>query len=53
MFLDPTVEHEAWNDSGQMRGTLLLDFLRPGIADLTGDELPEEVRRYAEHLRNQ
>ena len=33
LIFDDTVEHEAWNDSDQMRGTLLLDFLRPGITD--------------------
>lgn len=53
LIFDDTVEHEAWNDSDQARGTLLLDFLRPGITDVTADEIPEEVRRYAERLTNE
>ena len=51
LIFDDTVEHEAWNDSDQMRGTLLLDFLRPGINDFSADMVPPEVRRYAEGLR--
>ena len=50
MVFDDTVEHEAWNDSDQVRGVLLLDFLRPGFTDFTADTVPEEVRRYAEKL---
>lgn len=50
LIFDDTVEHEAWNDSDQTRGTLLLDFLRPGITDFTMDMVPEDVRRYAERL---
>ncbi len=50
LIFDDTVEHEAWNDSDQMRGTLLLDFLRPGVTEFTTNMVPEEVRRYAEGL---
>lgn len=53
LVFDDTVEHEAWNDSDQMRGTLLLDFLRPGITEFTADMIPEDVRRYAERLMDE
>ncbi|MBH0056290.1 aspartyl/asparaginyl beta-hydroxylase domain-containing protein [Pseudoalteromonas sp. SWXJZ94C] len=52
LIFDDTVEHEAWNGSDQFRGTLMLDFLRPGITDFSTDMLPEEVRLYAERLIN-
>ena len=52
-IFDDTVEHQAWNESDQMGGTLLLDFLRPGITDFTADMVPEEVRRYIERLMKQ
>lgn len=50
LIFDDTVEHEAWNKSDQMRGTLLLDFLRPGIASFDGDQVPDEVRQYSNDL---
>jgi beta-hydroxylase len=50
MIFDDTVEHEAWNDSDQSRGVLLLDFLRPGVAEGTEDHIPDEVREYAGRL---
>lgn len=49
-IFDDTVEHEAWNNSKEYRGTLMLDFLRPGITDFSEDMVPEEVRQYAENL---
>ena len=51
LVFDDTVEHEAWNDSDQVRSTLLLDFLRPGVTDTRQHRVPEEVRRYAERLK--
>jgi beta-hydroxylase len=53
LIFDDTVDHEAWNDSDQIRGILLLDFLRPGITELREDEAPEDVRRFVESLKNQ
>jgi aspartyl/asparaginyl beta-hydroxylase (cupin superfamily) len=50
LVFDDTVEHEAWNDSEQARGVLLLDFLRPGFSGSAADHVPEEVRQYAAHL---
>ena len=52
LIFDDTVEHEAWNDSDQVRGNLLLDFLRPGIDSVSNDLVPERVRQYAEQLMN-
>lgn len=34
LIFDDTVEHEAWNNSDQVRGNLLLDFIRPGTTDI-------------------
>jgi beta-hydroxylase len=48
LIFDDTVEHEAWNDSEQPRGVLLLDFLRPGVETSVADHVPEEVRQYAQ-----
>ncbi len=49
LIFDDTVEHEAWNDSEEPRGVLLLDFLRPGYTGSAEDLVPDEVRQYAEH----
>jgi beta-hydroxylase len=43
LIFDDTVEHEAWNRSGETRVVLLLDFLRPGVTDATVDVPPPEV----------
>ena len=51
LIFDDTVEHEAWNNSGQVRGTLLLDFLRPGEKEFNADVVPEEVRQYVNRLK--
>ena len=37
LIFDDTVEHEAWNDSDEVRGNLLLDFLRPGETSFEAD----------------
>jgi len=50
LVFDDTVEHEAWNNSKECRGTLMLDFARPGITEFSRDSVPEDVRRYAEKL---
>ncbi len=50
LIFDDTLEHEAWNDSEQPRGILLVDFLRPGVAGSVEDHVPDEVRQYAERL---
>ena len=52
LIFDDTVEHEAWNESDEYRGTLMLDFLRPGITSFEEDLIPEEVKQYAEGLAN-
>jgi aspartyl/asparaginyl beta-hydroxylase (cupin superfamily) len=44
LIFDDTMEHEAWNRSGESRVVLLLDFLRPGVSDPTRDVPPAEVR---------
>jgi ornithine lipid ester-linked acyl 2-hydroxylase len=49
LIFDDTLEHEAWNDSTQVRGNLMLDFLRPGKTEFS-THVPEEVRQYAESL---
>lgn len=49
LIFDDTVEHEAWNDSTQVRGNLMVDFLRPGETEFS-KRVPEEVQRYAEGL---
>ncbi|MFG3701739.1 aspartyl/asparaginyl beta-hydroxylase domain-containing protein [Micromonospora sp. NPDC047620] len=46
---DDTVEHEAWNRTGETRTVLLFDFLRPGQSMDQLDDLPPEV---ATHLQN-
>lgn len=53
LIFDDTVEHEAWNDSNQVRGTLLLDVMLPGVSGFDEHMVPEEVRRYAEQLMQQ
>ncbi|WP_220487301.1 aspartyl/asparaginyl beta-hydroxylase domain-containing protein [Shewanella sp. SR44-4] len=50
LIFDDTAEHEAWNDSAQYRGTLMLDFLRSDICSFTEDMVPDDVRQYAEQL---
>ena len=44
LVFDDTVEHEAWNRSGETRAVLLFDFSRPGMEHLPLDEPPPEVR---------
>ena len=44
MIFDDTVEHEAWNRSGEPRTVLLFDFARPGCEHLPQDEPPAAVR---------
>lgn len=43
LVFDDTVEHEAWNRSGDSRVILLLDFLRPGVTQATVDIPPPAV----------
>jgi aspartyl/asparaginyl beta-hydroxylase (cupin superfamily) len=50
LIFDDTLEHEAWNNSDQPRGVLLLDFLRPGVHGRVEDHVPDEVKQYAAHL---
>ena len=49
LIFDDTVEHEAWNDSSSIRGNLMVDFLRPGMADFS-TQVPDDVREYTERL---
>ncbi len=44
LIFDDTVEHEAWNRTRESRIVLLLDFLRPGVADPSVDVAPSEVK---------
>jgi aspartyl/asparaginyl beta-hydroxylase (cupin superfamily) len=44
LVFDDTVEHEAWNRSGDTRVVLLLDFLRPGVTSVALDVPPPEVQ---------
>ena len=44
LIFDDTVEHEAWNRSGESRTVLLLDFLRPGMSNPNNDVPPPEVQ---------
>lgn len=53
LVFDDTVEHEAWNDSDDVRGTLLIDVMLPGATGFDEHMVPEEVRRYAEQLLGQ
>ena len=46
VIFDDTVEHEAWNRSGEDRGVLLLDFLRPGYSRSDIDVPPPAVRGF-------
>jgi len=50
LIFDDTVPHEAFNNAGQTRTVLLLDFLRPGIERDT-DPLPPEVALFERFLR--
>lgn len=49
LVFDDTVEHEAWNDSTEIRANLMVDFLRPGKTEFS-PFLPEGVREYADGL---
>lgn len=49
LIFDDTMEHEAWNDSPEIRGNLMVDFLRPGKTDYS-TLVPKDVREYAEGL---
>jgi beta-hydroxylase len=53
LIFDDAVEHEAWNDSDLVRGTLLIDVMLPGAAGFDEWMVPAEVRRYAEQLMEQ
>ncbi|HXU80612.1 MAG TPA: aspartyl/asparaginyl beta-hydroxylase domain-containing protein, partial [Polyangia bacterium] len=46
LVFDDTVEHEAWNRSGQDRVVLLLDFLRPGVSAGGPDVPPAAVQAF-------
>ena len=49
LVFDDTIEHEAWNESTEVRGNLMVDFLRPGKTEFS-TQVPDEVRQYAEGL---
>ena len=49
LIFDDTVEHEAWNDSAEVRVNLMVDFLRPGKTEFS-TSVSDEVREYAERL---
>ena len=49
LIFDDTVEHEAWNESTEIRANLMVDFLRPGKTEFS-TLVSEEVRKYAEDL---
>lgn len=49
VFFDDTVEHEAWNDSADVRVNLMVDFLRPGKTEFS-TSVSDQVREYAEVL---
>lgn len=49
LVFDDTTEHEAWNDSPEIRGNLMVDFLRPGMTEFSNN-VPDDVREYAERL---
>jgi aspartyl/asparaginyl beta-hydroxylase (cupin superfamily) len=53
LIFDDTVEHEAWNESDQVRGTWLIDVMLPGVSGFDEHMVPEEVRRYAEQFMEQ
>lgn len=48
LIFDDTIEHEAWNRSGETRVVLLIDFLRDGEAGVRGGQVahPEELRPF-------
>ena len=50
LVFDDTVEHEAWNDSTEVRTTLMVDFLRPGINEFSIDHIPPDVAEYARSM---
>ena len=50
LIFDDTSEHEAWNDSTEVRGNLMVDFLRPGATEFSTQGVPDDVREYAERL---
>ena len=49
LIFDDTVIHEAWNNSNQVRGNLMVDFLRPGKTEYS-DKIPIDVMKYAQDL---
>jgi ornithine lipid ester-linked acyl 2-hydroxylase len=49
LVFDDTVEHEAWNNSDEVRAVLLIDILRPGIQEVA-DVMSEEILEYAGQL---
>ena len=49
LIFDDTVEHEAWNDSTEVRANLMVDFLRPGKTEFS-PFVPNDVREYALEL---
>ena len=50
LIFDDTAMHEAWNDSDEFRGNLMVDFLRPGQTEFSVNNVPPDVRKYAEGL---
>lgn len=46
VIFDDTVEHEAWNKSGEERIVLLFDFARPEIENFKQDVPPAEVQSF-------
>lgn len=50
LIFEDTTLHEAWNDSDQLRGNLMVDFLRPGMTEFSIDNVPPDVIEYAKRL---
>ena len=51
LIFDDSIEHEAWNDSGEMRVVLLFEIWRPDLTVAERDALTvmyETVSRYGE-----
>ena len=49
LIFDDTMVHEAWNDSNDVRGNLMVDFLRPGKTEFSKN-IPDDVLKYAQRL---
>ncbi len=50
LVFDDTAIHEAWNDSDQLRGNLMVDFLRPGKTEFSINNVPPDVIEYVKGL---